>query len=186
MTWLEALRQGQILAVVRTRDPESAWQQAESLVRAGYGWLEITATTPAYDQVIQGLRQAYPAVQVGCGTVTTPERAALAIQAGSQFLVSPILVPPVLHLGQAAGIPVVMGGLTPQEIWQGWGAGAAAVKVFPISSVGGPSYLRHLQGPFPEIPLIAAGGITLATVADYVQAGAVAVAIGTGLLSQTE
>ncbi|MEN9206498.1 MAG: bifunctional 4-hydroxy-2-oxoglutarate aldolase/2-dehydro-3-deoxy-phosphogluconate aldolase [Thermostichales cyanobacterium SZTDM-1c_bins_54] len=182
MTWLEALRQAQILAVIRSRDPEMAWQQGEALIQAGYVCLEVTATTPDYEQVIRQLRHKYPGIWVGCGTVTTPERAAAAIQGGSQFLVSPIFTPQVLHLGHMAGIPVVTGGLTPSEIWQGWVAGAAAVKVFPIASVGGASYLRHLQGPFPGIPLIASGGISLGTVQEYLQAGAVAVAVGTGLL----
>jgi 2-dehydro-3-deoxyphosphogluconate aldolase/(4S)-4-hydroxy-2-oxoglutarate aldolase len=179
--WLERLRRDRVLVVIRSGDPEMAWHQAVWVIQQGGRWLELTATTPDYGSLIQGLRQAYPQIQIGCGTVTTLARAERALQAGSQFVVSPILNRQVMALAQEAGIPVVAGGLTPQEIWQSWQAGAQAVKVFPVASVGGSRYIQQVRGPFPEIPLIPTGGITPATLKDYWQAGAVAVALGTQL-----
>jgi len=179
--WLDRLRRERVLAVIRTRDPELAWQQAEWVIQQGGQWLEVTATTPEYGSLIQCLGHTYPQIQIGCGTVTTPDRAEVALGAGSQFLVSPILNLQVMAVGQEAGIPVVAGGLTPQEIWESWQAGAAAVKVFPVASVGGSRYIQQVRGPFPEIPLIPAGGVTPQTLPEYWRAGAVAVALGTQL-----
>jgi 2-dehydro-3-deoxyphosphogluconate aldolase / (4S)-4-hydroxy-2-oxoglutarate aldolase len=79
-------------------------------------------------------------------------------------------------------VPVVPGALTPSEVAAAWAAGAAAVKVFPVSAVGGPAYLKAVLAPLPEVPLVPTGGVGIDDIAAYLAAGAVAVGIGSPLL----
>ncbi|GAB4211817.1 MAG: bifunctional 4-hydroxy-2-oxoglutarate aldolase/2-dehydro-3-deoxy-phosphogluconate aldolase [Synechococcales cyanobacterium] len=179
--WLEQLRQHPLIVVIRAGDPETAWDMAMVAIEAGCHCLEITCTTPGFDHLITDLRGGVPDIQVGAGTVTDAKRADTALLAGSQFLVSPIGDPQVIQAGAAVGIPVISGALTPQEIWQVWQLGAAAVKVFPVVALGGVSYIRHVRAPLPDIPLIPTGGVTCANAPSYLAAGAVAVALGSQL-----
>ena len=79
---------------------------------------------------------------------------------------------------------VFPGALTPSEVMMAWKAGADLVKVFPCSQVGGVSYIRTLRAPFPQVPLIASGGVNQETAADFILAGAVALGIGGDLIPQ--
>jgi 2-dehydro-3-deoxyphosphogluconate aldolase/(4S)-4-hydroxy-2-oxoglutarate aldolase len=113
--------------------------------------------------------------------VTTADAAEQAITAGAQFLVTPALLPEVHAVADDRGVPVLAGAYTPTEVLAAWRAGAAAVKVFPAVS-GGTAHIAALRGPFPDIPLVPVGGIALATVPDYLGAGALAVGLGAPLV----
>src|SRR5512133_4105272 len=80
------------------------------------------------------------------------------------------------------GVPVVPGALTPTEVAAAWAAGATAVKVFPVSAVGGPAYLKAVRAPLPEVALVPTGGVGVGDIGAYLAAGAVAVGIGSPLL----
>ncbi|HKC41968.1 MAG TPA: hypothetical protein VKC15_20660, partial [Gemmatimonadales bacterium] len=98
--------------------------------------------------------------------------------------VTPCLVPAVIAAAQRAGAAVLPGALTPTEVFEAFRAGGDMVKVFPVQSVGGAAYLRALRGPFPDIPLVPTGGVTLENLAEMFKAGAAAVGVGTELISK--
>jgi 2-dehydro-3-deoxyphosphogluconate aldolase/(4S)-4-hydroxy-2-oxoglutarate aldolase len=132
---------------------------------------------------VEGLRRELPeGVEIGIGTVTSPDQARAAIETGADFIVTPVTDSAiVMAAAAAAGIPAYSGGLTPTEIHMGWAAGAAAVKVFPASVVG-PGYLSQLRGPFPGIELLPSGGVDIDDIPQWMSAGALAVSLGSPLI----
>ena len=122
---------------------------------------------------------------LGSGTVTSAEQARATIEAGAEFVVSPSLHPEVIRETKALSKVSIPGALTPIEVITAWEAGADYVKIFPCSAVGGPSYLKALKAPFPELKLIPTGGVTVATAGDFLNAGAVAVGVGSDLVNAT-
>jgi 2-dehydro-3-deoxyphosphogluconate aldolase/(4S)-4-hydroxy-2-oxoglutarate aldolase len=125
-------------------------------------------------------------VLVGAGTVTSAAQARDAALAGAQFIVSPGLDVEIIRAGHALGRPVIAGVLTPTEIMAATRAGADWLKIFPCAALGGASYLRALRGPFPDLQLLPTGGVSLQTAADYLDAGAVALGVGSELVNAAE
>ena len=109
-----------------------------------------------------------------------------AIACGAEYIFTPHLDFSLIAAANSSEIPIVPGALTPTEIITAWQSGATAVKVFPIQSVGGTSYLQVLQGPIGHIPLIPTGGVTVANAPDFLAAGAIAVGIAGSLFPQAE
>lgn len=124
-------------------------------------------------------------VLLGAGTVTTPAHASEAADAGARFLVSPGLDDEVVAAMLATGLTTMAGALTPTEVMRATRLGVDVVKVFP-GSLGGPSYLRSLRGPFPDVPFMPTGGVSAANVGDWFAAGAVAVGAGGELASASD
>ncbi|MEN9203630.1 MAG: bifunctional 4-hydroxy-2-oxoglutarate aldolase/2-dehydro-3-deoxy-phosphogluconate aldolase [Thermostichus sp. DG_1_6_bins_120] len=176
--WLLQLWQHPLIGVIRARESlAQATQQATVAIRAGIRHLEITTQVPQYLQLIAWLRQHYPHCWIGVGTVLHQQMAEEAWQAGAQFCVSPFANEQIIRWSWEVGLPVVPGALTPTEIWSVWQAGATAVKVFPVESLGGSRYIRHLRQPLGSLPLIPTGGVTLANSLEYLRVGAWAVGI---------
>ena len=123
-------------------------------------------------------------VLVGAGTVTDAETVRRARDAGAEFIVSPCLVPEVIEAAHSADVAVLPGALTPTEVFEAFRIGGDLVKVFPAQSVGGAAYLRALRGPFPDIPLVPTGGVTLENIAEMFKAGAAAVGVGTEMITK--
>ena len=117
---------------------------------------------------------------IGAGTVLTVAGARAAIGAGARFLVMPHTDPALIEFAAAQGIPAIPGAFTPTEVLAAWRAGACAVKIFPASAVG-PSFVRELRGPLPDVPLVPTGGVTIESAPGFIAAGAVAVGIGSWL-----
>ena len=161
-------------------------RMAAAAIAGGLSYLEVTWTSDRPGVLIERLRRLFPEVQIGAGTLMTREAMAEAIAAGAQFLFSPHLDVSLLEMAIAAGVPMIPGALTPTEIIEAWQAGATAVKVFPISAVGGVQYLRSLQVPLGGIPLIPTGGVTQETAPVFFEAGAVAVGVSTGLFAPSD
>ena len=140
----------------------------------------MTLTTPDVFEGIAELRKR-PGFIVGAGTILSPQDARAAIEAGSQFLVTPCWVDGVIELARAANIAVLIGAANPSEIWRAHTAGATAVKVFPAATVGGPAFLSQVRAVFPTVKLMPTGGVTVETAADYLAAGAFCVGLGSEL-----
>lgn len=173
-----------IVAVVRAPTAREALTIGLGLARGGVGTIEITLTVPGAVEVIAELSRD-PAVLVGAGTVLDAAAVAAVAGAGAAFVVAPDTDPLVLDAARAHGLPMVPGALTPTEIRRAWVLGAAAVKVFPVGSVGGPAYVRAVREPLPDVPLVVSGGISLAAVADHLAAGVRAVCLGSALIDRT-
>lgn len=148
----------------------------------GFSHLEVTLNTDgALKLIALAAREFAGKAVIGAGTVTTLDEAKLAAEAGARFIVSPVLNPELVRWCCNNEIPAYPGALTPTEIWQAWNAGAAMVKVFPVSSMGGPSYIGEIKGPFNRIPLLACGGVTPENLPDFVKNGTDGIAIGASL-----
>ncbi|HXG97648.1 MAG TPA: bifunctional 4-hydroxy-2-oxoglutarate aldolase/2-dehydro-3-deoxy-phosphogluconate aldolase [Gemmatimonadales bacterium] len=179
------LREVGIIPIIRAASAEVVLPVAEALLHAGLPVVEITLTVPkAIDAIGAVAKRLAGKVLLGAGTVTDAETAKRAVDAGAEFIVTPCLVPEVIAAAQRAGVAVLPGALTPTEVFEAFRAGGDLVKVFPAQSVGGAAYLRALRGPFPDIPLVPTGGVTLENLAAMFQAGAVAVGVGTELISK--
>jgi 2-dehydro-3-deoxyphosphogluconate aldolase / (4S)-4-hydroxy-2-oxoglutarate aldolase len=146
-------------------------------VRGGLSLLEITLTTPEALRAIETLAKE-DGVIAGGGTVLTPDEVRAVADAGGRFALSPVFDRDVVDEAHRLGLLAVPGASTPTEILAAHRHGAHMVKVFPAAALGGAGYLRAIRGPLPDIPLVPTNGITAATIADYVAAGAVAVGVG--------
>ena len=180
---LATLKANRILAVVRAPSAESALRATEALVAGGITGIEITFSTPETPRVIRELVARYgEQIYLGAGTVTTPEEADKAAEAGARFLVSPGTRRELTAIMKATGLVVMTGALTPSEVMAAIEYGVDVVKIFP-ASLGGPPYLKSLRGPFPNVPLMPTGGVTPENIGDWFAAGAVAVGAGGELVS---
>lgn len=182
---LATLRDVGIIPVIRADSADAALAVVEALVGAGLAVVEITMTVPGAIDVISSVTKRFgDRVLVGAGTVTDAAMAQRAIDAGATFIVTPCLVPDTIDAARRADVAVLPGALTPTEVFEAHRRGGDMVKVFPTQSVGGAAYLRALRGPFPKIPLVPTGGVTLDTVRDLFDAGAAAVGVGGELISR--
>jgi 2-dehydro-3-deoxyphosphogluconate aldolase/(4S)-4-hydroxy-2-oxoglutarate aldolase len=171
-----------IVPAIRVTSAEDALFAAESVARGGIPVVEVTMTVPGCLAVVAELLRTQPGLTVGAGTVLDRETAQRCVEAGAHFLTSPGLHMPVMEVAAKHGVAVIPGALTPTEICAASQAGADFVKVFPCAAMGGPSYIRIVRGPFPGVPLIAAGGVNQHTASDYILAGASGLGIGGDLI----
>jgi 2-dehydro-3-deoxyphosphogluconate aldolase/(4S)-4-hydroxy-2-oxoglutarate aldolase len=179
------LREVGIIPIIRAPSADAVVPVAEALLQAGLPIVEITMTVPKAIDAIGAVAKRFGGkLLVGAGTVTDAETAKRAVDAGAAFIVSPCLVPEVIDAAQHADVAVLPGALTPTEVFEAFGAGGDMVKVFPVQSVGGAAYLRALRGPFPDIPLVPTGGVTLENIGEMFKAGAAAVGVGSELISR--
>jgi 2-dehydro-3-deoxyphosphogluconate aldolase/(4S)-4-hydroxy-2-oxoglutarate aldolase len=171
-----------ILPSVRVTSRDLALFAADTVYAAGIPIVEITLTVPGALDVIGDLAKRYPDLVVGAGTVLDEESARRCVDAGARFLTSPGFVRKVVAYAKLTEVAVLPGALTPTEIIAAWKAGSDFVKIFPTTPVGGSQYIRALKVPFPQIPLIATGGVNQLTASDFVLAGATAIGLGGELL----
>ncbi|HEU4560018.1 MAG TPA: bifunctional 4-hydroxy-2-oxoglutarate aldolase/2-dehydro-3-deoxy-phosphogluconate aldolase [Longimicrobium sp.] len=168
------------VAVVRLNEAEAAVQAAEAVHAGGVHAIEVTLTTPGAEDVIRRLSEREGMI-VGAGSILDTEAARRAIEAGARYLVSPVLLPQLIHVAHAAEVAVMLGAFTPTEILAAHRAGADAVKVFPADALG-PSFIRGVLGPMPFLRLVPTGGVTPENAGDWLRAGAVAVGLGGSLV----
>jgi 2-dehydro-3-deoxyphosphogluconate aldolase/(4S)-4-hydroxy-2-oxoglutarate aldolase len=174
-----SIARGGIVAILRAKTADGFAAVADVLVEAGITALEVTLTSSGAIDALAGLRRQLPgSVAVGAGTVLTADDAKASIDAGAEFLVSPVLD---TGLVAASSVPFYPGALTPTEIYSAMRAGAPVVKVFPAGGLG-PGYLRDVRGPLPGARIMPTGGIKIEDVVDWLAAGAVAVGLGSPLI----
>ena len=169
--------------VVRASSAEEAMQVIEAIRAGGVPVLEITMTVPRAVHVIEQVADRYgDEVVVGAGTVLDAETARTCILAGATFVVSPSLNLATIEMCRRYSVVVTPGALTPTEVVTAWASGADAVKIFPCSAMGGAKYLKSLKAPLPQVLMIPTGGVSLATAAEFIQAGAFALGVGADLV----
>ena len=172
-----------IIAIVRARSAASLSDIAEALFAGGVRAIEATLTTPgAIDSIRAMPSEIRSKVVIGVGTVLDSKSATLAIEAGAQFVVTPVVRPEVVRICNDANIPVACGAFTPTEALAAHECGADFVKIFP-ADVGGPTYIKSLLAPLPMLRIIPTGGVTPETCAAFLKAGAVALGAGGRLVS---
>jgi 2-dehydro-3-deoxyphosphogluconate aldolase/(4S)-4-hydroxy-2-oxoglutarate aldolase len=168
-----------IVPVVRAAGAEHAIQAVEACYNGGIRAAEITMTVPGAVRALEKVADKLgDKIMLGAGTVLDPETARVCMLAGAQFFVTPSLRISTIEICKRYSKVICPGALTPTEVLTAWEAGADVVKVFPCGNIGGAKYIKALKGPFPQIQMIPTGGVNLETTADFLKAGACAVAVG--------
>lgn len=168
--------------MLRVATADDAVRSVALLAKAGLGVVELTATTPAWSTALTQLRAEQPQLLIGLGTVRDAATANRALDNGVDFVVTPHPAPQVRAVAGGL-VPVIEGGWTPGEVAAAADAGLA--KLFP-AHVGGPAYLRSLLAVLPEAAVVPTGGIGLDDVPAWLDAGAIAVGVGSALVERLE
>ena len=180
----ESYYQAPIVGIVRNVPIDTVVKIAEAYVEAGLSTIEITMNTKDASKIISTLRHQFPNLNVGAGTVCTNADLDEAIEADSQFIVTPIIDENIIKKTVALNIPIFPGAFTPTEIYKAWSLGASAVKIFPATQLG-VGYIKDVSGPLNEIKLLPTGGVTLDNIKSFFEVGAVGVGMGSSLLNKT-
>lgn len=181
---VQKLEDSGIIAVIRLDGSDHLDQIISALIRGGVRALEITMTTPNAVEIIRQMSHNLSEdFLIGAGTVLDPETAEDVINAGAQFVVSPIFKPAIIKTGHRYDKAVMAGAFSATEIFAAWEAGADIVKVFPATVVG-PRYFKDIHGPLPYIKLTPTGGVTVENAAEFIRCGAVCLGVGSALLDK--
>jgi 2-dehydro-3-deoxyphosphogluconate aldolase / (4S)-4-hydroxy-2-oxoglutarate aldolase len=183
---LEILAESRLVAIVRLDDLSQAEDLVLAMLAGGVRAIEFTMTNSTAPQVVQDLLTRLPQFTtgestIGIGSVRTPAEAELAIASGAQFIVSPIAQQAIVDRALQAGIVAMPGAYTPTEIAQAHQWGAQIVKVFPAKTLG-PGFIKDVLAPMPYLKLMPTGGVDLGNLLSYLEAGAVAVGVGSQIL----
>lgn len=179
--FLTDLRQERVMAIIRGQDTEAVIEVALALFEAGLRFVEVALTSPASCRAIAAIRSRTPVgSRIGAGTVLTHSDVDAVERAGAQFVVTPGVLDSIAEAVRR-GLPVAAGAMTPTEAYSAHALGASVVKLFPASA-GGPRYLKAMRDPFPQIPLMAVGGVGLAEMEEYLRVGAIGVGVGSPLV----
>jgi 2-dehydro-3-deoxyphosphogluconate aldolase/(4S)-4-hydroxy-2-oxoglutarate aldolase len=172
-----------VVAILRSTASTHLVSVATALRDAGIRCIEVTLTTPGALESIARIRDVLgDSVEVGAGSVLTVAELEAAIHVGASYTLSPCLNLRIVERAQELSIPHIPGAATPTEVFAAWEAGVPAVKVFPAAQLGGPGFVRALRDPMPAVQLIPTGGVQHDHAADYLQAGAVALGVGSPLV----
>jgi 2-dehydro-3-deoxyphosphogluconate aldolase / (4S)-4-hydroxy-2-oxoglutarate aldolase len=173
-----------VVAVIRADQPDQVIPVCEALVTGGISVLEVTMTVPDAINVMKAvIKQLGQHALVGMGTVLDMPMARAALDAGAEFLVSPITKVDVAAAARAAQRVCMLGAYTPTEAQVAHVSGADFVKIFPADNLG-PGYLRSLRAPMPHLKLVPTGGVTLENAAEFIRAGAAALGIASSLITK--
>lgn len=181
---IELLLNPGVIAVVRAKRADQAVPLAEALVAGGVIAVEITMTTP---NAIAAIREASAKLGdralIGVGTVLDEATCQAAIEAGAQFIVSPICRRELVSIAHKAGKPIMLGSYTPTEAQLAHEAGSDFIKIFPADTLG-PNYIKALRAPLPHLKIVPTGGVDLKTIGDFFKVGVSAVGAGSSLISK--
>ncbi|HAI87092.1 MAG TPA: 2-dehydro-3-deoxyphosphogluconate aldolase [Firmicutes bacterium] len=173
-----------VVAVIRTDSAEELVSICRAMADGGIKGAEITMTSPG---AIEAIREASRVLKgraiIGAGSVLDPETARAAMLAGADFIVGPVVNLDVIRMCKRYGRIVIPGAFSPTEILQAWEAGADIVKVFPATRLG-PSFIKDVLGPLPQVKLTPTGGVTLDNLGEFLKAGAAFVGVGTALINK--
>lgn len=174
-------RKRPLLGILRGITPPELRPLFETIAASGLQSVEITMNTEGAARLIKDAVKHYgKQLMIGAGTVLTLKDLQAALRAGATFIVSPVVVPSVIKYCARHKVPVFPGALAPQDIYEAWQAGATMVKVFPAGCFG-PDYFKEIKGPFPQIELLACGGVRPENMPAYFKNGASAIAVGSDI-----
>ena len=179
---LEQLLATKIIAIIRLSSSDSVFKLAKALHKGGIRAIEITMGTPNALDEINKLSQIEGVIP-GVGSVIDAKTAQSAIEAGAQFVVTPVSKPEVIRMAHQHDKPILSGATTPSEILQAYEWGADVVKLFPAANFG-LSYFKALKAPMPHLPIMPTGGVTIENAAEWLENGAVCLGTGSSLINK--
>ena len=172
-----------IIAVVRAQKSEHVIPLSEALLAGGVIAIEITITTPNAIAAIRDARQKLgERALIGVGTILDADTCRSALQAGAEFVVTPVLRPEFVPIVHGAERPIMLGAYTPTEAQTAHEAGADFIKIFPADTLG-PGYIKGIRAPLPHLRIVPTGGVDVHNVADFLKAGCAALGVGSSLVS---
>jgi len=181
---VQKIEESGIVAVIRLNGSDHLDKIIEALANGGVRVLEITMTTPNAVEIIREISQTLSSeFLIGAGTVLDSDTAEAVINAGSQFIVSPVFKPEIIEIAHKFDKAMMSGAFSATEILAAWEAGADIVKVFPATVVG-PGYFKDIHGPLPQIKLTPTGGVTVDNAEEFIRCGAVCLGVGSALLDK--
>jgi len=179
---LAAVRAHKLVAVIRAARADAALEAARAAIRGGIALVEVTYSVPDAPSVMRQLTaDAHPGVVVGAGTVLTEREAREAVAAGAKFLIAPNISDAVAGVARETGSFYCPGAYTTNEILHAMDRGAHLVKIYPVGVAGGPTYIKVIRDPLPNVPMLAAGGTNLENIVPFYEAGCLACGIGGAL-----
>jgi 2-dehydro-3-deoxyphosphogluconate aldolase/(4S)-4-hydroxy-2-oxoglutarate aldolase len=173
----EQLYAAKAVVILREKSADLVRKKAHAARDGGIRFQEITWTTPSAADLIREFTKDHVGL-IGAGTILTLDDAKKAVDAGAKFLVSPVFTPVVNAWAKKKGVVYIPGAATPNEVYRAWQDGCRPVKVFPVPDFGGATYIKHLLAPMPFLELLPTGGLGLADLKPYLDAGAKAVGLG--------
>jgi 2-dehydro-3-deoxyphosphogluconate aldolase/(4S)-4-hydroxy-2-oxoglutarate aldolase len=173
-----------VVGILRGFGEAAVGRLIEAALRGGLRNIEVTMNTDGAAELIRLARRlAGDAANVGAGTVLGLEDLRAALEAGAEFIVTPVVAPAVIQACREEGVPVIPGAFTPTEIHRAWELGADLVKVFPADRLG-PGYIRNVKAPLPQVKLLPTGGVTVETLPAFKRAGADGFGVGSPLFAR--
>ncbi len=179
------LEQSKLVAIIRANSADGLIEVAKALRAGGVKFIEVTMTTPGALDILKQASAVLPECHLGAGSVIDAPTARLAILAGAKYIVSPILDIPTIEMCNQYGVSAIPGTFTPTEMLQATRAGADFVKLFPATRLG-PQFIKDVKAPLPQLKIIPTGGVNVENAAEFLQAGASAVAAGSSLVGKGE
>lgn len=179
---LERIKKDKLVAIVREDSQDTAYNAAVACIEGGLKIVEITLNTGGALEIIETLCNKYPHILIGAGTALNIELANQAIKAGAKFVISPHTDKDLIEFCHNNNVVAVPGTSTPTEMMTAYNHGAQLIKVFPISNLGGPNFIKNIRGPLPHLKLIPTGGVDINNVADFFKAGVFAVGLSGALV----
>jgi 2-dehydro-3-deoxyphosphogluconate aldolase/(4S)-4-hydroxy-2-oxoglutarate aldolase len=171
-----------VVAVIRMKDAAKLRAVVDAIAEGGVRAIEVTMTVPGAVKLIATLAGSLPStILLGAGTVTDAATALAVIDAGARFVVGPVFRRAVIDACHERNVVAAPGCFSPTEILDAHEHGADIVKVFPATALG-PSYIKDVRAPLPQLRLMPTGGVTLDNAGDWIRAGAIAVGVGSALL----
>jgi 2-dehydro-3-deoxyphosphogluconate aldolase/(4S)-4-hydroxy-2-oxoglutarate aldolase len=180
-SFIENLKQHQLMVAIRTKTPEDAYNAAAACAEGGIRFIEITFSVPEAEEAIKQLSKD-KRVSVGAGTILSIDDAKKALKAGASYLVSPNLDEEVVKFTKKEGAVSIPGACTPTEIYRAYKAGGDIIKLFPFVEIGGLNFLKAVRGPLPFVNYMLCGGATLDNISQYLAANATGILIGSAII----
>ncbi|RJG49934.1 bifunctional 4-hydroxy-2-oxoglutarate aldolase/2-dehydro-3-deoxy-phosphogluconate aldolase [Motilimonas pumila] len=177
----ERLKQLKVVPVIAIKNADDAVPLGKVLVENGLPCAEITFRTPAAAQAIKNMREAFPEMLIGAGTVLNSETVDAAIDAGVDFIVSPGFNPTTVKYCQQRNMPIIPGVNNPSLVEQAMEMGLDTLKFFPAGPSGGTGMLKALTAVYP-VSFMPTGGVSADNINDYLDINAVLACGGTWMV----
>tara|TARA_B100001175_G_C19308238_1_gene541638 strand:+ start:190 stop:813 length:624 start_codon:yes stop_codon:yes gene_type:complete len=183
MSILKKIIDNKVIAVIRSNSKDNLMPFIDLIIKSGINSIEITLTTPNALSVIKQLKSNYKgSILIGAGTVTDLDSAKKALDAGAEYIVTPVLNMEVIDYVKNSRFPVISGALSPTEIYNSFHAGSDMIKIFPANLLGIENF-KSIQVIMPKLTLMPTGGISSENAREWLNAGANVLGIGTSLIN---
>ncbi len=179
----EKFHENPVVGILRGLSKEQVLEIVPIYLSSGFFTIEITMNSPNVSGTIANLIKDFPTLNVGAGTVCSMQDLTKALEAGSQFIVTPIINEEVIIYCVKNNIPVFPGAYSPTEIYKAWSLGASAVKVFPATRLGA-QFIKDVSTPLKDIKMLPTGGVSRENIRSFFEAGAIGVGMGSSLFNK--